>query len=110
MTDNVEIDAGALTLPATSRIERDMNTTPSAETPRMVVTDCCGRLLPESQTLVSDVHFSDLCPACIWLADRYGEQPEHDRHRTCDHEQIECPGRDWSYVDGHIIPPGQDQS
>lgn len=97
---NAENDAAALTLPAASRIGQGMNT----NTPRMVVTDCCGQLLPESQTLVGDVHFSDLCPACDWLADREGEQPEHDRHITCDWSQgIECPGRDWSYVDGQVV-------
>lgn len=70
--------------------------------PRMVATDCCGRLLPESQTLVGDVHFPDQCPACGWLDGR-----EHEQHRTCDYTQIECPGSDWSYRDGRVVPPGK---
>lgn len=62
-------------------------------TPAMVVTDCCGRLLPESQTLVGDVHFPEHCPACQWLDGR-----EHDKHVTCDSSQgVECPGPDWTY-------------
>ena len=70
----------------------------------MVVTDCCGQLLPEPHTLVGDTHFSDLCPACLWLAEQVGEQPEHERHVSCDWSQgIECPGRDWSYVDGQVV-------
>lgn len=70
------------------------------DTSSLVVTDCCGRLLPESQTLVGDVHFPDLCPACQWLDGR-----QHERHVTCDWARgVECPGRDWSYVDGRVTP------
>ena len=59
----------------------------------LVVTDCCGQLLPESQTLTGDVHYPDLCPACIHLDGR-----EHDSHVTC---KWGCPGRDWSYRPSH---------
>lgn len=68
-----------------------MDTTPN---PRMVVTDCCGRLLPEPHTLTGDTHFPDLCPACGWLDGR-----EHDSHVTCDWTRgVQCPGRDWTYT------------
>jgi hypothetical protein len=65
----------------------------------MVVTDCCGRLMPEAQTLVGDVHFTDQCPACGWRDGR-----EHERHRTCDDTMVVCPEAGWSYVDGRIVP------
>ena len=73
-----------------------------------VVTDCCGRLLPESSTLRGDVHFTDLCPACTWVNVRAGShvvigddaQPEHESHVTCTDGR--CPGRDWTYT-----PPGR---
>lgn len=68
----------------------------------MKVTDCCGRLLPEEQTLTGDVHFPHLCPACLWLDGQWGEQPEHERHVTC--TDGKCPGQDWSYVNGEIVP------
>jgi hypothetical protein len=61
------------------------------------VTDCCGRLLPEAETLVGDVHFPDQCPACQYLDGR-----EHDRHVSC---VGACPGPDWSYTDGRIVLP-----
>ena len=67
---------------------------------KKVATDCCGRLLPESQTLAGDTHIHDLCPACHWRDGR-----EHDRHVTCDwSKDIQCPGRDWTYRDGRVTP------
>jgi hypothetical protein len=69
---------------------------------KKVVTDCCGRLLPESQTLTGDVHFPELCPACMtpdWAAD---QGVEHERHVTCTDD--DCPGPNWSYEDGRIVP------
>lgn len=67
---------------------------------RMVVTDCCGRLLPESRTLRNDVHFSDLCPACLSL-----DGSEHESHVTCKGD--DCPGRDWTYdpVTHKVVKP-----
>lgn len=61
----------------------------------LVVTDCCGRLLPKGQTLTGDVHFPDLCVACIQIADSADEGLPHERHISCIGE---CPGRDWTYV------------
>jgi hypothetical protein len=66
----------------------------------MVVTDCCGQLLPKESTLVGDVHFPDLCPACQLFDGR-----EHDRHVTCDWSKgIDCPGPGWTYENRRILP------
>lgn len=64
-----------------------------------VVTDCCGRLLPKSQTVQGDVHLPDMCPACSWgwAGVNHGliDPPEHDSHVTC--TTGDCPGNDWTY-------------
>lgn len=56
----------------------------------LVVTDCCGRLLPEVDTLKNDVHYVELCPACLAL-----DGSPHETHITC---RGECPGKDWTYT------------
>lgn len=94
---------GASPLPDGSNVTSDRTTVACRDCAtrapaNMVVTDCCGRLLPESQTLVNDVHFSELCPACQSL-----DGSEHESHRSCDYTQTECPGADWSYVDGRVV-------
>lgn len=81
------------------------------ENPPLIVTDCCGRLLRETATLSGDTHLPEMCPAChwvhrsSWLTWPDDHQPDHDVHVTCDSSQVDCPGRDWSYVDGQVVKP-----
>lgn len=69
-----------------------------------VVTDCCGQLLPSSLTLVGDSHYPELCAACQWLDGR-----PHERHVTCDDTKVQCPGPDWKYIDGQIVPDAPEE-
>lgn len=79
----------------------DLDGASLAAPPRKVATDCCARLLPVEQTTDGDVHFPDMCPACVTRDGR-----EHDSHVTCTDGQ--CPGRDWSCVNGQIVPRSTD--
>lgn len=72
---------------------------------RLVVSDCCGRLLPEWSTLRGDVHFTDQCPGCQWviweasaayIVHPIPDQPEHEAHVICDDGC--CPGTGFAYV------------
>lgn len=58
-------------------------------TTTQMVTDCCGRLLDAADVLVNDVHYIEMCPACL------SGEGEHESHVTC---KGECPGRDWKYT------------